>query len=258
MGSCPSSKLSFIPAVKDVDLMLTDNFRNALTAKLVWELGQEQSITDNERPALKNKVERMIHEYLIFMWIRKLNPTERISPSESVDVVWHQHILFTQEYAQFCQRHLGAFLHHVPTVPNYSKANHGDDTRDYAKVLIRYAYHTKLSPPEEFWPASNKVKAVMKTLQESVIVVGSRVKFLSATKLVKRKGGGIAVAEKKGRTKEQITDTSGAVIFVAGGGCGSMCAGGSFGTGDCGGGGCGGGGCGGGGCGGGGCGGCGG
>ncbi|HYN38871.1 MAG TPA: hypothetical protein VES39_06450 [Rhodospirillales bacterium] len=35
-------------------------------------------------------------------------------PSQAVDVAWHEFILFTREYAQFCKRALGRFLHHTP------------------------------------------------------------------------------------------------------------------------------------------------
>lgn len=35
-------------------------------------------------------------------------------PSQAVDDAWHEFILFTRNYAQFCQRALGRFLHHVP------------------------------------------------------------------------------------------------------------------------------------------------
>lgn len=36
-------------------------------------------------------------------------------PSQVVDVAWHEFILFTQEYQQFCQKSQGRFLHHMPT-----------------------------------------------------------------------------------------------------------------------------------------------
>lgn len=35
-------------------------------------------------------------------------------PSQAVDIAWHEHILFTQEYAHFCRKALGRFLHHTP------------------------------------------------------------------------------------------------------------------------------------------------
>ena len=39
----------------------------------------------------------------------------RKSPSKSVDIAWHEFILFTHEYADFCHQYFGCFVHHVPT-----------------------------------------------------------------------------------------------------------------------------------------------
>ena len=36
-------------------------------------------------------------------------------PSEIVDVLWHEFLLFTREYQDFCQKGIGRFLHHTPT-----------------------------------------------------------------------------------------------------------------------------------------------
>ena len=35
-------------------------------------------------------------------------------PSQAVDVAWHQFILFTRNYAVFCDKAFGRFLHHTP------------------------------------------------------------------------------------------------------------------------------------------------
>lgn len=35
-------------------------------------------------------------------------------PSQAVDVAWHEFILFTKHYQQFCSKALGRFLHHTP------------------------------------------------------------------------------------------------------------------------------------------------
>jgi hypothetical protein len=40
--------------------------------------------------------------------------TEPIGPSELVDIGWHTFILYTHEYAEFCYRIAGRFIHHVP------------------------------------------------------------------------------------------------------------------------------------------------
>ena len=36
-------------------------------------------------------------------------------PSQVVDAAWHEFILFTRSYKEFCTRALGRFLHHTPT-----------------------------------------------------------------------------------------------------------------------------------------------
>lgn len=33
---------------------------------------------------------------------------------ERVDRMWHAFVLFTRDYAAFCERYFGVFLHHVP------------------------------------------------------------------------------------------------------------------------------------------------
>jgi len=33
---------------------------------------------------------------------------------EKIDWMWHTFLLFTMDYADFCERHFGFFLHHVP------------------------------------------------------------------------------------------------------------------------------------------------
>ncbi|WP_414705424.1 glycine-rich domain-containing protein [Pseudomonas sp.] len=36
-------------------------------------------------------------------------------PSQAVDVLWHEFILHTRQYQQFCNQGIGRFLHHVPS-----------------------------------------------------------------------------------------------------------------------------------------------
>lgn len=37
-----------------------------------------------------------------------------LAPSSLVDIGWHVFILYTREYADFCERISGGFIHHVP------------------------------------------------------------------------------------------------------------------------------------------------
>jgi len=37
-------------------------------------------------------------------------------PSQAVDDLWHEFILYTRDYQQFCKRAFGHFMHHTPAV----------------------------------------------------------------------------------------------------------------------------------------------
>jgi hypothetical protein len=43
-------------------------------------------------------------------------------PSQVVDDLWHEFILYTRDYEQFCKRAFGRFMHHTPAVAMSSAA----------------------------------------------------------------------------------------------------------------------------------------
>lgn len=49
-----------------------------------------------------------------FHLCRKAGRRMLAMPSQVVDVAWHEFILFTRNYEQFCRKGLGRFLHHTP------------------------------------------------------------------------------------------------------------------------------------------------
>lgn len=58
--------------------------------------------------------ERTMDQALVFLAACAENTSTPLSPSEWVDIGWHVFILFTREYAEFCEQIAGRFLHHVP------------------------------------------------------------------------------------------------------------------------------------------------
>ena len=55
---------------------------------------------------------------------------EHISmPSQSVDDLWHEFILYTRHYADFCRRAFGGFLHHTPAAALSSSGRSNDGLR---------------------------------------------------------------------------------------------------------------------------------
>ncbi|HQU07979.1 MAG TPA: hypothetical protein PK539_02920 [Candidatus Paceibacterota bacterium] len=39
---------------------------------------------------------------------------ERLSPTRAIDAGWHEFLMYTRDYANFCTRYFGAFVHHAP------------------------------------------------------------------------------------------------------------------------------------------------
>lgn len=58
--------------------------------------------------------ERVVDQALAFLATCAANPGAQLAPSRSVDVGWHAFILHTEEYADFCHRVAGHFIHHRP------------------------------------------------------------------------------------------------------------------------------------------------
>lgn len=58
---------------------------------------------------------RIIGQAAAFLAASSALPDAELAPSKAVDVGWHTWILHTIDYAVFCERVAGRFIHHVPT-----------------------------------------------------------------------------------------------------------------------------------------------
>ncbi|GIL29043.1 glycine-rich domain-containing protein [Actinocatenispora comari] len=57
--------------------------------------------------------ERIMTEALAFLYACA-HSDRPLAPSLMVDIGWHTFILYTRDYARFCRKIAGRFLHHVP------------------------------------------------------------------------------------------------------------------------------------------------
>ena len=103
-------------------------------------------------PLLKNKLEtianrfeidssQLLTELIKYLVITNEN-NKTTSPSYLVDLAWHEFILFTKYYHQFCFNNFENFIHHTPD----SKSN----TSGYKFTLKCYEKRYGL-PPENIW-----------------------------------------------------------------------------------------------------------
>ncbi len=63
---------------------------------------------------------KALREYFSVCNIAKMKMVSM--PSKVVDIAWHEFILFTREYEEFCHQEFGRFLHHTPTEAMKSKS----------------------------------------------------------------------------------------------------------------------------------------
>jgi hypothetical protein len=71
-----------------------------------------------KRPGLELKDQQLVARALRQFFLAYLNSGCRFvsMPSQVVDDLWHELILYTRHYEQFCRRAFGRFLHHTPAV----------------------------------------------------------------------------------------------------------------------------------------------
>ncbi|WP_254707058.1 glycine-rich domain-containing protein [Streptomyces lunaelactis] len=62
----------------------------------------------------RSRAERVMDQALAFIDMAGHRTDVPLSPSRKVDPGWHAFILHSHEYADFCHRRFGAFLHHNP------------------------------------------------------------------------------------------------------------------------------------------------
>lgn len=67
-----------------------------------------------EEQALKEKLKKMETAYREFLLECKTSP-DAVTPTADADIVWHKHILHSQQYVRDCHDYFGYYLHHEPT-----------------------------------------------------------------------------------------------------------------------------------------------
>ncbi|REC41943.1 glycine-rich domain-containing protein [Chryseobacterium sp. 5_R23647] len=114
------------------------------TLRLAYENYWTQSFT-----------KQAILEYKKFMYLAAVSDM-MVSPSEIVDTVWHQHLIFTKSYSEFCQI-LGKQIQHIPSTHN---------KEDFQKFKLAKERTTKLyethfgKQPKSIWDHANPYESL--------------------------------------------------------------------------------------------------
>jgi len=74
----------------------------------------------------------------------------------AVDELWHTFVIFTRDYAAFCDAVAGRFLHHVPEIDGHMS----EDTLDhYLTFLDDYETVYREPAPAAYWPRPSSIHA---------------------------------------------------------------------------------------------------
>ncbi|EAY27227.1 glycine-rich domain-containing protein [Microscilla marina] len=94
----------------------------------------------------KNFTTEAILEYKKFMYLAATSQG-MVSPSKIVDIVWHQHLIFTQSYCSFCQI-LGKNVQHIPSTHDKKDFQKFQEAASRTKHLYTQTFGKQ---PKAFW-----------------------------------------------------------------------------------------------------------
>jgi hypothetical protein len=108
---------------------------------VVARYAKERELPD----AVAREHERELKRYLALC---ALHPSKEYGMKGPVDDLWHTFLVFTHEYAGFCETVAGRFLHHVPAEPDTRDVSRGR----YQLMLQDYEATYEEAPPVHVWP----------------------------------------------------------------------------------------------------------
>jgi hypothetical protein len=120
---------------------VTEIINYPIPSDVIKRCQKEFKYTDEDMVILERELKR----YLTLCALKE-NATLNINMySEDVDNLWHSFILFTKEYAHFCDTYADHFLHHVPETDPTPKPWH-EMCRDFCVFAGSYEKIFKEEP----------------------------------------------------------------------------------------------------------------
>ncbi len=92
---------------------------------------------------------RAIDEYRKFVYLGIVSDTH-VTPPKVIDQVWHEHLLFSRAYREFCRDVVGReFDHHPELLPTQGQTDVFE--AQYAATLALYETEFNVRPPADIW-----------------------------------------------------------------------------------------------------------
>lgn len=105
-------------------------------------------------PRNKLNAEQAFTEVLKYLWLAKKHsidqsnhPTDENLPArcvmlrsmQEIDEMWHEFILFTEDYTIFCQKYFGEYMHHLPNLFDTMPVSRAEIEKEVER-LLPYVY----------------------------------------------------------------------------------------------------------------------
>jgi hypothetical protein len=92
---------------------------------------------------------KALNEYKKFVFLGLVSDFQ-VTPSKIIDVVWHEHLLFSKAYRDFCEQVIRQPFDHYPElVPMEDQT--GRFSAQYLDTLALYKKEFDLDPPADIW-----------------------------------------------------------------------------------------------------------
>lgn len=133
--------------------------------RAVWETIQcfsfeesTQEYSFETRLAFENRwshyfTKRAIEEYKKFIFLATIS-NQMVSPSETVDMVWHQHLIYTESYQKLSDN-IGKKIAHIPSTHNPKERDTFIKALEYTKALYEQYFGKQEAM---FWEATQEPK----------------------------------------------------------------------------------------------------
>ncbi len=99
-------------------------------------------VTTDHPEISEETARRIVGQAAAFIAASGQQPGRSLVPSELVDYGWHAFILHTVDYAAFCQKVVGRFVHHVPTDEDEQMPGSAASARERTVSAIHAAGYT--------------------------------------------------------------------------------------------------------------------
>jgi hypothetical protein len=146
---------------RDLWIQLHNYHFNHLTpASLLQKITEKFGGPDASTKAFADKIARKhnwktkfalkaIHEYKKFVYLGVVS-NFNVTPSKVIDVVWHEHLLFTKAYREFCNEVIEFHFEHNPELIILDEQTE-NFALQYIKTLQLYRYEFGYDAPGDIW-----------------------------------------------------------------------------------------------------------